>query len=125
MSPYQHGEVFVTDDGAETDLDLGHYERFTGNAASKRDNITTPNEGRNLSFASDTEEKTLALTFQPSAPTAFTQIRKVNDAAEITFYFSRSLRNTLPADNDLNSLLTVVNGNGSLSGLAMSVFSCW
>jgi CTP synthase len=41
MSPYQHGEVFVTDDGAETDLDLGHYERFTGNAASKRDNITT------------------------------------------------------------------------------------
>src|SRR3979409_2547043 len=41
MSPYQHGEVFVTDDGAETDLDLGHYERFTGSPASKRDNITT------------------------------------------------------------------------------------
>jgi CTP synthase len=41
MSPYQHGEVFVTDDGAETDLDLGHYERFTGVPASKRDNITT------------------------------------------------------------------------------------
>ncbi|MEM9206521.1 MAG: CTP synthase [Pseudomonadota bacterium] len=41
MSPYQHGEVFVTDDGAETDLDLGHYERFTGNPASKNDNITT------------------------------------------------------------------------------------
>jgi CTP synthase len=41
MSPYQHGEVFVTDDGAETDLDLGHYERFTGNAASRQDNITT------------------------------------------------------------------------------------
>jgi CTP synthase len=41
MSPYQHGEVFVTDDGAETDLDLGHYERFTGNAANRRDNITT------------------------------------------------------------------------------------
>ena len=36
MSPYQHGEVFVTDDGAETDLDLGHYERFTGNPASQR-----------------------------------------------------------------------------------------
>jgi CTP synthase len=33
MSPYQHGEVFVTDDGAETDLDLGHYERFTGSRA--------------------------------------------------------------------------------------------
>jgi CTP synthase len=41
MSPYQHGEVFVTDDGAETDLDLGHYERFTGVAANKADNWTT------------------------------------------------------------------------------------
>ena len=41
MSPYQHGEVFVTDDGAETDLDLGHYERFTGVSADKGDNITT------------------------------------------------------------------------------------
>jgi CTP synthase len=41
MSPYQHGEVFVTDDGAETDLDLGHYERFTGGHATKQDNITT------------------------------------------------------------------------------------
>ena len=41
MSPYQHGEVFVTDDGAETDLDLGHYERFTGVSAAKTDNVTT------------------------------------------------------------------------------------
>ncbi len=41
MSPYQHGEVYVTDDGAETDLDLGHYERFTGVSSSKADNITT------------------------------------------------------------------------------------
>lgn len=41
MSPTQHGEVFVTDDGAETDLDLGHYERFTGVSARKGDNITT------------------------------------------------------------------------------------
>ena len=41
MSPYQHGEVFVTDDGAETDLDLGHYERFTGVSARQADNITT------------------------------------------------------------------------------------
>ncbi len=40
MSPYQHGEVFVTDDGAETDLDLGHYERFTGVSARRDDNIT-------------------------------------------------------------------------------------
>src|SRR2546423_3118019 len=41
MSPYQHGEVFVTEDGAETDLDLGHYERFTGRPAVREDNITT------------------------------------------------------------------------------------
>ena len=41
MSPYQHGEVYVTDDGAETDLDLGHYERFTGVDARQSDNVTT------------------------------------------------------------------------------------
>jgi len=41
MSPYQHGEVFVTDDGAETALDLGHYERFTGRPATRQDNVTT------------------------------------------------------------------------------------
>jgi CTP synthase len=41
MSPYQHGEVYVTDDGAETDLDLGHYERFTGVAGRQSDNVTT------------------------------------------------------------------------------------
>src|SRR5438093_9962711 len=41
MSPYQHGEVFVTDDGTEADLDLGHYERFTGVAARKTDYVTT------------------------------------------------------------------------------------
>ena len=48
MSPYQHGEVFVTDDGAETDLDLGHYERFTGRSANKQDNITTGRIYRNI-----------------------------------------------------------------------------
>src|ERR1700727_27177 len=41
MSPYQHGEVYVTDDGAETDLDLGHYERFTGVHATQLDNATS------------------------------------------------------------------------------------
>ena len=41
MSPYQHGEVYVTEDGAETDLDLGHYERFTRCVTSKASNITT------------------------------------------------------------------------------------
>src|SRR6201984_2719280 len=41
MSPYQHGEVYVTDDGAETDLDLGHYERFTGISSRRSDSVTT------------------------------------------------------------------------------------
>ena len=41
MSPFQHGEVYVTNDGAETDLDLGHYERFSGITAKQSDNITT------------------------------------------------------------------------------------
>ena len=41
MSPYQHGEVFVTDDGTEADLDLGHYERFSGVPAKRADSITT------------------------------------------------------------------------------------
>ena len=41
MSPYQHGEVYVTDDGAETDLDLGHYERFTNTTPTKQSNWTT------------------------------------------------------------------------------------
>ena len=41
MSPFQHGEVYVTDDGAETDLDLGHYERFTGVTMTRANNITT------------------------------------------------------------------------------------
>src|SRR5512136_3343729 len=40
MSPYQHGEVYVTEDGAETDLDLGHYERFTGQPTSRKSNFT-------------------------------------------------------------------------------------
>ena len=48
MSPYQHGEVFVTDDGAETDLDLGHYERFTGRSAVMSDNITTGRIYKNI-----------------------------------------------------------------------------
>jgi len=48
MSPYQHGEVFVTDDGAETDLDLGHYERFTGRSANRQDSITTGRIYKNI-----------------------------------------------------------------------------
>ena len=46
MSPYEHGEVFVTDDGAETDLDLGHYERFTDENLTKNSSVTS---GKNIS----------------------------------------------------------------------------
>ena len=46
MSPFQHGEVFVTEDGAETDLDLGHYERFTDTALSRLNSVTTGSSGR-------------------------------------------------------------------------------
>jgi CTP synthase len=54
MSPFQHGEVYVTDDGAETDLDLGHYERFTGVSATKSDNVTS---GRIYSQVIEKERK--------------------------------------------------------------------
>ena len=56
MSPFQHGEVFVTDDGAETDLDLGHYERFTNISSKQSDNITT---GRIYSDVIKRERKNL------------------------------------------------------------------
>ena len=48
MSPFQHGEVYVTEDGAETDLDLGHYERFTGVEATKDSNYTTGKIYKNI-----------------------------------------------------------------------------
>lgn len=103
--------------------------RFSGFDSTKKysvlifdqhDNIVSPNEARNLTFSSDTEEKTLSLTYQPSAPTAFVQAKKVGSDVQVTFYFSRALRNTLPADNDMASLLTVVSGNGSLSSFAIN-----
>ena len=48
MSPFQHGEVFVTDDGAETDLDLGHYERFTNARMSRQSNYTTGRDRKSV-----------------------------------------------------------------------------
>lgn len=54
MSPYEHGEVFVTDDGAETDLDLGHYERFTDENLTKYSSVTT---GRIYSEVIERERK--------------------------------------------------------------------
>ena len=55
MSPYQHGEVFVTDDGAETDLDLGHYERFTGNPQSAPAPLQAPTPTVRNPFLGDTQ----------------------------------------------------------------------
>ena len=57
MSPFQHGEVFVTDDGAETDLDLGHYERFTDISSTKNDNITTGRIYSCLLYTSDAADE--------------------------------------------------------------------
>ena len=53
MSPYQHGEVYVTDDGAETDLDLGHYERFTGVSSRQSDNVTSGRSSRRAATRSE------------------------------------------------------------------------
>jgi len=64
MSPIQHGEVFVTDDGAETDLDLGHYERFSGISCTKRDN-TTAGKIYSTLLARERRANILARLFKP------------------------------------------------------------
>lgn len=81
----------------------------------KRDNINSPVEGRNVQFAADTDEKTLTLTFQPTAPTAFAQVKKIGSAASVTLYFSRALRNKTPSDDDATTLVSVQSGAGALS----------
>ena len=63
LSPYQHGEVYVTDDGAETDLDLGHYERFTNENLTKLSNITTGRIYQNV-IKKEREGKYLGKTVQ-------------------------------------------------------------
>src|SRR6187401_3469912 len=68
MSPYQHGEVYVTDDGAETDLDLGHYERFTGVSCRKTDSVTTGKIYSNV-IAKERRGDYLGRTVQVIAPT--------------------------------------------------------
>ena len=81
MSPYQHGEVFVTDDGAETDLDLGHYERFTGVPARQSDNITTGRIYQNV-INKEREGKYLGSTVQV--------IPHVTD--EIKFFITKDIK---------------------------------
>ena len=67
MSPYQHGEVFVTDDGAETDLDLGHYERFTGVPARASDTVSA-RDSRPCADGQDDPLAAIARNFRPREP---------------------------------------------------------
>ena len=85
MSPYQHGEVYVTDDGAETDLDLGHYERFTGVSAHQGDNITSGRIYRDI-IAKERRGDYLGATVQviPHVTDAIKQFAQA-DTADLDF----------------------------------------
>ena len=93
MSPYQHGEVYVTDDGAETDLDLGHYERFTGVSAAQTDNITTGRIYSNI-IAKERRGDYLGATVQV-IPHVTNEIKDFigSDAGNVGFCTVRSRRN--------------------------------
>ncbi len=84
-----------------------------------RDNITSPTEGRGLTFSSDNEDKTLTLTFQPSAPNVYSQVKKVGSAAQVSLYLSRALRSTQPSDDVASSMLSIVSGGGAISDAAI------
>lgn len=84
------------------------------------ENIMTPPEGRSLVFSTDTEEKTLTLTYQPSAPNAFAQVRRVGTDAQIDFYLSRPLRNTTEDDDAATSLISIVSGGGTITEASIS-----
>ncbi|MEO7634434.1 MAG: CTP synthase, partial [Sphingomicrobium sp.] len=126
MSPYQHGEVYVTDDGAETDLDLGHYERFTGVSSKQSDNITT---GRIYSdiIAKERRGDYLGATVQviPHVTNALKEFA-LNDIGDVDFVICeiggtvgdieslpfietiRHLRNDLGRDNTVSVHTTLV-----------------
>ena len=135
MSPYQHGEVFVTDDGAETDLDLGHYERFTGRPATRQDNITTGRIYQEI-LAKERRGDYLGATIQvvPHVTNAIKDfIREGNDAYDFVlceiggtvgdieglpfFEAIRQLGNDLPRDHAIYihlTLLPFLTGAGEL-----------
>lgn len=126
MSPYQHGEVFVTDDGAETDLDLGHYERFTGVNARQSDNITSGRiysqiiaRERRGDYIGATVQviphvtdaiKAFALTDQDDHDFILCEIGgTVGDIESLPFIEAiRQLRNELPARQTLSIHVTLV-----------------
>jgi CTP synthase len=126
MSPYQHGEVFVTDDGAETDLDLGHYERFTGRPATRHDNITTGRIYRDI-LAKERRGDYLGATIQvvPHVTNAIKEFIKdgndgfdfvlceiggtVGDIEGLPFFEAiRQLKNDLPRDQVIYIHLTLL-----------------
>ena len=126
MSPYQHGEVYVTDDGAETDLDLGHYERFTGVPARQSDNITTGRIYRDIT-AKERRGDYLGATVQviPHVTNAIKEFA-LNDIDDVDFVICeiggtvgdieslpfieaiRQLRNDLGRDNTVSVHTTLV-----------------
>ncbi|MFL6765828.1 MAG: CTP synthase [Sphingomicrobium sp.] len=126
MSPYQHGEVYVTDDGAETDLDLGHYERFTGVSSKQSDNITTGRIYRDI-IAKERRGDYLGATVQviPHVTNALKEFAlaeidgldfviceiggTVGDIESLPFIESiRQLRNDLGRDNTVSVHTTLV-----------------
>jgi CTP synthase len=135
MSPYQHGEVYVTDDGAETDLDLGHYERFTGVSAKQSDNITTGRIYRDI-IARERRGDYLGATVQviPHVTNAIKEFAltdidgidfviceiggTVGDIESLPFIESiRQLRNDLGRDNTVSvhtTLVPWINAAGEL-----------
>jgi len=135
MSPYQHGEVYVTDDGAETDLDLGHYERFTGVSSRQSDNITTGRIYRDI-IAKERRGDYLGATVQviPHVTNAIKEFAladidgldfviceiggTVGDIESLPFIESiRQLRNDLGRDNTVSvhtTLVPWINAAGEL-----------
>ena len=135
MSPYQHGEVYVTDDGAETDLDLGHYERFTGVSSRQTDNITTGRIYRDI-IAKERRGDYLGATVQviPHVTNAIKEFAladtddvdfvicevggTVGDIESLPFIESiRQLRNDLGRDNTVSvhtTLVPWINAAGEL-----------
>src|SRR5213592_4661207 len=126
MSPYQHGEVYVTDDGAETDLDLGHYERFTGVSSRQSDNVTTGRIYRDI-IAKERRGDYLGATVQviPHVTNAIKEFAlnaidgidfviceiggTVGDIESLPFIESiRQLRNDLGRDNTVSVHTTLV-----------------
>src|SRR6476646_5045721 len=126
MSPYQHGEVYVTDDGAETDLDLGHYERFTGVTSRQSDNVTTGRIYRDI-IAKERHGDYLGATVQviPHVTNAIKEFAlneiedvdfviceiggTVGDIESLPFIESiRQLRNDLGRDNTVSVHTTLV-----------------